>query len=54
MLEDLVERVFREELIGQDPFRREWLWHASYSVAVVTLYRPGIVSQRRRAGRRPA
>jgi L-alanine-DL-glutamate epimerase-like enolase superfamily enzyme len=27
MLEDLVERVFREELIGQDPFQREWLWH---------------------------
>jgi L-alanine-DL-glutamate epimerase-like enolase superfamily enzyme len=27
MLEDLVERVFRPELIGQDPFQREWLWH---------------------------
>jgi L-alanine-DL-glutamate epimerase-like enolase superfamily enzyme len=27
MLEDIVERVFREELIGQDPFQREWLWH---------------------------
>jgi L-alanine-DL-glutamate epimerase-like enolase superfamily enzyme len=26
-LTDLVERVLREELVGQDPFRREWLWH---------------------------
>jgi L-alanine-DL-glutamate epimerase-like enolase superfamily enzyme len=27
MLTDLVDRVFRDELIGQDPLRREWLWH---------------------------
>jgi L-alanine-DL-glutamate epimerase-like enolase superfamily enzyme len=27
LLDDLVERVFRPELIGQDPLRREWLWH---------------------------
>jgi L-alanine-DL-glutamate epimerase-like enolase superfamily enzyme len=27
MLDDLVERVFRPELIGQDPLAREWLWH---------------------------
>ena len=27
MLDDLVERVFRPELIGQDPSQREWLWH---------------------------
>ena len=27
VLEELVDRVFREELVGQDPFRREWLWH---------------------------
>ncbi|MFC4031570.1 enolase C-terminal domain-like protein [Streptomyces polygonati] len=26
-LRDLVDRVFREELVGQDPFRREWIWH---------------------------
>ncbi|MFI5709224.1 enolase C-terminal domain-like protein [Kribbella sp. NPDC051620] len=26
-LEDLVDRVFRDELIGQDPYQREWLWH---------------------------
>ncbi|MDQ1578004.1 MAG: hypothetical protein QOE21_691, partial [Microbacteriaceae bacterium] len=23
----LVERVFRPELIGQDPYQREWIWH---------------------------
>jgi L-alanine-DL-glutamate epimerase-like enolase superfamily enzyme len=27
ILEDLVDRVFRRELIGQDPFQREWIWH---------------------------
>jgi L-alanine-DL-glutamate epimerase-like enolase superfamily enzyme len=27
MLDDLVDRVFRPELIGQDPYRREWIWH---------------------------
>lgn len=27
MLDDLVERVFRPELIGQDPLQREWIWH---------------------------
>jgi L-alanine-DL-glutamate epimerase-like enolase superfamily enzyme len=27
MLQDLVERVFRPELVGQDPLQREWLWH---------------------------
>ncbi|MFF4750384.1 enolase C-terminal domain-like protein [Streptomyces sp. NPDC002514] len=26
-LRDLVDRVFRDELLGADPFRREWLWH---------------------------
>jgi L-alanine-DL-glutamate epimerase-like enolase superfamily enzyme len=27
ILDDLVERVFRSELVGQDPLQREWLWH---------------------------
>jgi L-alanine-DL-glutamate epimerase-like enolase superfamily enzyme len=27
VLDDLVERVFRPELVGQDPLQREWLWH---------------------------
>ncbi|MFE1852219.1 enolase C-terminal domain-like protein [Streptomyces sp. NPDC002387] len=26
-LRDLVDRVFRDELLGADPFQREWLWH---------------------------
>jgi L-alanine-DL-glutamate epimerase-like enolase superfamily enzyme len=26
-LDDLVDRVFRDELVGQDPLRREWIWH---------------------------
>jgi L-alanine-DL-glutamate epimerase-like enolase superfamily enzyme len=26
-LQDLVDRVFREELLGADPIQREWLWH---------------------------
>jgi L-alanine-DL-glutamate epimerase-like enolase superfamily enzyme len=27
LLDDLVERVFRPELLGQEPAQREWLWH---------------------------
>jgi hypothetical protein len=27
MLDDLVERVFRPQLVGQDPLQREWLLH---------------------------
>ena len=27
ILEDLVNRRLREELVGEDPLRREWLWH---------------------------
>ncbi|MFF2383324.1 enolase C-terminal domain-like protein [Streptomyces sp. NPDC058108] len=26
-LTELVDRVFRDELLGADPFQREWLWH---------------------------
>ncbi|MFJ4788774.1 enolase C-terminal domain-like protein [Streptomyces sp. NPDC088794] len=26
-LTELVDRVFREELLGADPLQREWLWH---------------------------
>lgn len=26
-LRELVDRVFRDELVGADPFQREWLWH---------------------------
>ncbi len=27
ILEDLVNRRLRDELVGEDPWRREWLWH---------------------------
>ena len=27
LLDDLVERIFRPELLGQDPLQREWIWH---------------------------
>jgi L-alanine-DL-glutamate epimerase-like enolase superfamily enzyme len=27
MLQDLVSRVFGAELIGAEPFQREWIWH---------------------------
>jgi L-alanine-DL-glutamate epimerase-like enolase superfamily enzyme len=27
LLDDLVERVFRAELVGKDPWQREWIWH---------------------------
>jgi L-alanine-DL-glutamate epimerase-like enolase superfamily enzyme len=27
LLDDLVERVFRPELVGKDPWQREWIWH---------------------------
>jgi len=27
MLRDLVSRVFEQELVGADPFQREWIWH---------------------------
>ncbi|MBB2910344.1 L-alanine-DL-glutamate epimerase-like enolase superfamily enzyme [Streptosporangium becharense] len=32
LLEDLVERVLRAELVGQDPLRREWLWHRMWEL----------------------
>lgn len=32
VLEDLVDRVLRAELIGQDPLQREWLWHRVWEI----------------------
>ncbi|MGB8179419.1 MAG: enolase C-terminal domain-like protein [Acidimicrobiales bacterium] len=29
---DLLERVLRDELIGQDPLQREWLWHRMWEL----------------------
>jgi L-alanine-DL-glutamate epimerase-like enolase superfamily enzyme len=32
ILTDLVDRRLRDELIGQDPLRREWLWHRMWEL----------------------
>jgi L-alanine-DL-glutamate epimerase-like enolase superfamily enzyme len=32
ILEDLVNRRIRDELLGEDPFRREWLWHRMWEL----------------------
>lgn len=32
VLEDIVDRVLREELLGADPLQREWLWHRMWEV----------------------
>jgi L-alanine-DL-glutamate epimerase-like enolase superfamily enzyme len=32
ILEDLVNRRIREELLGEDPMRREWLWHRMWEL----------------------
>lgn len=32
ILEDLVDRRIRSELIGSDPLRREWLWHRMWEL----------------------
>jgi L-alanine-DL-glutamate epimerase-like enolase superfamily enzyme len=29
---DIVERVLRDELVGTDPLRREWLWHRMWEL----------------------
>jgi len=31
-LTELVDRVLRDELVGQDPLQREWLWHRIWEV----------------------
>jgi L-alanine-DL-glutamate epimerase-like enolase superfamily enzyme len=31
-LKELVDRVLRDELVGQDPLNREWLWHRMWEV----------------------
>ncbi len=32
IVDDLIERVLREELIGADPLQREWLWHRMWEL----------------------
>ncbi|MGY0063833.1 enolase C-terminal domain-like protein [Streptomyces sp. LZ34] len=46
MLADLLDRVLREELLGQDPLRREWLWHRLWELdrtEELPLYLLGLV-----------
>ncbi len=31
-LQEIVDRVLRDELIGQDPLQREWLWHRMWEL----------------------
>jgi L-alanine-DL-glutamate epimerase-like enolase superfamily enzyme len=32
ILEDIVDRVLRDELVGADPLQREWLWHRMWEL----------------------
>jgi L-alanine-DL-glutamate epimerase-like enolase superfamily enzyme len=32
MLDDLVDRVLRPELVGQDPLQREWIWYRMWEL----------------------
>ncbi|WP_420718484.1 hypothetical protein [Streptomyces sp. H51] len=46
MLADLLDRVLREELVGQDPLQREWLWHRMWELdrtEELPLYLLGLV-----------
>jgi L-alanine-DL-glutamate epimerase-like enolase superfamily enzyme len=46
VLPDIVDRVLREVLIGEDPFQREWLWHKLWEldrVEEIPLYLLGMV-----------
>jgi L-alanine-DL-glutamate epimerase-like enolase superfamily enzyme len=46
LLEQLVTRVLRDELVGVDPLRREWLWHRMWEIdrtEELPLYLLGIV-----------
>jgi L-alanine-DL-glutamate epimerase-like enolase superfamily enzyme len=46
VLESLVDRVLRDELVGQDPLQREWIWHRIWEIDRIEelpLYLLGIV-----------
>ncbi|GAA5042921.1 L-alanine-DL-glutamate epimerase-like enolase superfamily enzyme [Thermocatellispora tengchongensis] len=46
LLEDVVNRLLRDELVGQDPMRREWLWHRMWELdrtEELPLYLLGLV-----------
>ncbi|GLV55754.1 mandelate racemase [Dictyobacter sp. S3.2.2.5] len=46
ILDDIVERRLRDELIGQDPLQKEWLWHRIWEIDRIEelpLYLLGVV-----------
>jgi len=46
MLADILDRVLRDELLGQDPLQREWLWHRMWELdrtEELPLYLLGLV-----------
>jgi L-alanine-DL-glutamate epimerase-like enolase superfamily enzyme len=46
ILSDIVDRLLRERLVGQDPLQREWLWHTLWEidrVEEIPLYLLGLV-----------
>jgi L-alanine-DL-glutamate epimerase-like enolase superfamily enzyme len=38
ILADLVDRRIREELVGADPLRREWLWHRMWELHRIEMF----------------
>jgi L-alanine-DL-glutamate epimerase-like enolase superfamily enzyme len=59
MLQDIVDRVLRDELVGADPLQREWLWHRLWELdrtEELPLYILGLVDTALwdLAGREPA
>ena len=48
ILKDLVNRRIRDELVGTDPLRREWLWHRMWELDRIEefpLYVQGVVDE---------
>jgi L-alanine-DL-glutamate epimerase-like enolase superfamily enzyme len=46
MIADMVDRVLRDQLVGEDPFQREWLWHKLWELDRIEefpIYLIGIV-----------
>ena len=48
ILKDIVDRRIRDELVGTDPLRREWLWHRMWELDRIEefpLYVQGVVDE---------
>ncbi|PRY52873.1 L-alanine-DL-glutamate epimerase-like enolase superfamily enzyme [Knoellia remsis] len=48
ILQDLIERRVRDELLGEDPARREWLWHRLWEIDRIEempIYIQGLVDE---------